>query len=573
MSMAAGDRDSVPSELKTQLKRLNLLHRITRAVAAQHDMQTIFQVVVRSLEVELPADFVCICLHDPVERMLKAAHVGIRSGALARELAMPETGHIAIGENGFSRCVDGDLIYEPDIGAFEYPFPRRLAREGLRTLAAVPLIAEKEMLGVMMVSRLQAGAFSNTDCDFLSQLCAHVALAARQAQLYGNLQKAYDDLRMTRQATMQQERLRALGQMAAGIAHDINNAISPLALDTEALLEQERDLPQSVRAYVETVKRVTGDVAGTVGRLQEFHDEREQHSALAPVDLNALVPLVAEMTKPRWNDMPQRNGVVVSLQCGLAPSLPPVMGADHEIREALTNLIFNAVDALPHGGMINIRTRAEPDGRVVLEVQDDGVGMDEVTRQRCLEPFFTTKGERGTGMGLAAVFGVANRHKATLDIESAPGSGTTFRMRFPPVGMARAEPAPASDVISSMRLLVVDDDPFVLESLRRALEYQGHTVVEATGGREGVDAFGAAFAKGEAFSAVITDLGMPYVDGIQVARAVKMQSPTTPVILLTGWGKHMQAEPEAMANVDFFIGKPPKLKELRQVLAQLPRIN
>jgi CheY-like chemotaxis protein len=256
------------------------------------------------------------------------------------------------------------------------------------------------------------------------------------------------------------------------------------------------------------------------------------------------------------------------------------MGVESEIREALTNLVFNAVDAMPEGGALTLRTRStatvqdgDPES-VVIEVADEGVGMDEETRRRCLEPFFTTKGERGTGLGLAMVFGVVQRHSAELEIDSAPGVGTTVRLVFAaPAGLS-AEQGPAaapSEVKLRLRLLLVDDDPLLLKSLRDALETDGHAVLAASGGADGISVFRASLERGERIDAVITDLGMPYVDGRRVAAAVKETAPAIPVILLTGWGRRLVADGEAPPHVDRVLAKPPKLREVREALAQLCR--
>jgi C4-dicarboxylate-specific signal transduction histidine kinase len=230
-------------------------------------------------------------------------------------------------------------------------------------------------------------------------------------------------LRETQRAAMEQERLRALGQMASGIAHDINNAISPIALYTESLLEGEPGLSDRTRRYLETTQRAIADVAATIARMREFYRKQEPGSMLAPVQLNSLVEQVLELTRARWSDMPQRGGYVIKIASELTPDLPTVMGIENEIREALTNLIFNAVDAMPSGGTLSVQTRvaervagstvgAEPH-HVSIEVTDNGVGMDEEARRRCLEPFFTTKGDHGTGLGLARVSGMTERHGAS----------------------------------------------------------------------------------------------------------------------------------------------------------------
>jgi CheY-like chemotaxis protein len=206
---------------------------------------------------------------------------------------------------------------------------------------------------------------------------------------------------------------------------------------------------------------------------------------------------------------------------------------------------------------------------VWLEVSDTGIGMDEETRRRCLEPFFTTKGERGTGLGLAMVYGMAQRHGCALEIDSKPGAGTTIRLVFP-VSAAALSPTvrvPAlQPTTRSLRILVVDDDPALNESLRNTLQADGHHVTVAGGGQAGIDAFRSARQTSEPFDIVITDLGMPYVDGHKVVDSVRATKPDTPIIMLTGWG---QADNELTPHVDRLLSKPPRLQELRAALAEL----
>ncbi len=517
-------------------------------------------------------DFGCVCLYDPHAAEVVVNCVGVRSEALAMELAMTQQAHIGIDQNGLSQCVRGRLVYEQDVRQIDFPFPQRLARSGLRAFVAAPLLFESQVFGILVAARREPNSFSSGECEFLQQLSEHVALASHQSEVYSALQQAYDDLRQTQQAVMQQERLRALGQMASGIAHDINNAISPVALYTEMLLEQETNLSKRTREYLETTQRAIGDVAHTVARMREFYRQQESQLVLSPVDLSILVQQVIDLTRARWFDMPQQRGIVVNLQLELGPALPPVAGIESEIREALINLVFNAVDAMPEGGTLTIRTRkAANSGSVDVEVADTGIGMDEATQRRCLEPFFTTKGERGTGLGLAMVYGVTRRHNADIEMESAIGEGTTIRLRFPlAVSNAGDAQLPVAEAMPPrLRILSVDDDPLLIKSLRDALEADGHAVVTANGGQEGIDTFRAAEERNEHFAVVITDLGMPHVDGRKVATAIKSDSPSTPVILLTGWGQRLVAEGDVPANVDRVLNKPPKLKELRAALAEL----
>jgi signal transduction histidine kinase/ActR/RegA family two-component response regulator len=445
-----------------------------------------------------------------------------------------------------------------------------LARGGLRALVAAPLLVESKVFGVLIAARRAANSFSSGECEFLRQLSEHVALAAHQAQLYGALQAAYDDLRQTQQAVMQQERLRSLGQMASGIAHDINNAISPIALYTDSLLEKETNLSAQGRSQLETVQRAVEDVAATVARMREFYRQREPQMSLAPVQVNELVQQVVDLTRARWSDMPQRQGIAIELQLELASEKPVIMGVESEIREALTNLVFNAVDAMPDGGALILRTRAVDTGHVQIAVSDTGTGMDENARRRCLEPFFTTKGERGTGLGLAMVYGVVQRHSAEIEIDSTLGAGTTVRLIFAAATSAIA-PAPSAEMTSiptGLRILIVDDDPVLLNSLRDTLEGDGHTIIAANGGREGIDLFRASLNGKQAFDIVISDLGMPYVDGRQVASAIRTAAPSTPIILFTGWGQRLVAEGDVPVHVDMVLNKPPKLRDLREALVR-----
>jgi PAS domain S-box-containing protein len=577
------ERKRDEERLRTQLARLSLLDQTTRAIGERQDLRSLFQVVIRNLEEHLPIDFGCTCLYDPAQQALSITCVGVKSQALALELALPEEARIAVDENGLGRCVRGHLVYEPDIGESPFPFPARLARSGLRSLVFAPLIVESKVFGIMIAARRGTRGFTSGDCEFLRQLSGHVALAAHQNQLYGALQRAYEDLRQTQQTAMQQERLRALGQMASGIAHDINNALSPAALYVQSLLDRDHSLGAQTRNYLIITLRAIEDVANTIARMREFYRPRELQLALLPVDLNSVLRQVIELTHARWSDMPQERGILIRLQDEFAAQLPGILGAENEIRDALTNLVLNAVDAMPEGGTLTLRsnslgatsvpgTDAAPATRVLIEVCDTGVGMSEAVRNRCLEPFFTTKGERGTGLGLAMVYGMVQRHGAELEIDSEPGAGTTVRLIFPAAAID-AIGASATDPRSPerLRILIVDDDPLILRSLQHTLERDGHLIGVAHGGQAGIDEFCAAQQGDTPFDAVVTDLGMPHIDGRTVATAIKSRAPTMPVILLTGWGYRLQAEDDVPRHVDRVLGKPPRLHELRAALAELTR--
>jgi PAS domain S-box-containing protein len=557
------------ARLGEQLKRLALLSRITQAIGERQDLRSIFSVVAAHVEDELPVDFCVACLIEPGEEHLTVTCVGTRSEPVARQLGLLPGTTVAVDENGLARCLRGQFAYEPDISHSPFPFPQRLASAGMGALVIAPLLVESQVFGALVCARRAPASFSSADCEFLRQVSEHTALAAHQVRLYDALQQAYDDLRQTQQQFLQQERLRALGQMASGIAHDINNAISPVALYTEQLLEREPNLSPRARGQLEIIQRAVDDVAQTVARMGEFYRTREPQIALVPVDLNRVVQQVVDLTRARWSDMAQQRGIVIEVRLSLAAGLPEIAAVDSQVRDALVNLVFNAVDAMPQGGPLTIATRLGAGGSsVLLEVEDSGIGMDEETRRRCLEPFFTTKGMRGTGMGLAMVYGVVQRHGATLEIESQPGQGTRVRLGF---SVAPTRPAPASGghmtPVGPLRILLIDDDPMLLKSLREALESDGHDLTIANGGQAGIDAFVESHAAGRPFPVVITDLGMPRVDGRVVAATIKASVPATLVIMLTGWGRRLVSDDDRPVGVDLVMPKPARLAELRAALA------
>jgi signal transduction histidine kinase/ActR/RegA family two-component response regulator len=416
-------------------------------------------------------------------------------------------------------------------------------------------------------------------------------LEERVAERTQELEAANRNLMQAQLSAVQQERLRALGQMASGIAHDINNALSPAALNSRLLLERETGLSADTRECLTDIHRSVEDVMHTVARLTDFYRARGPQFLPAPIQLDRILDQVVALTHARWHDMPLERGFVVNLEMSVEPDLPPILGVESEIRDALMNLILNAVDAMPEGGTLTLRaypvtqpsaemheSETEPSDevrshtRVRVDVVDTGVGMTEETLRKCLQPFFTTKGERGTGLGLAMVYGMVQRHRAEIELHSELHKGSTFSLIFPIATSSsasaaqRAAPPPPTQ---SLRILVVDDDPRVSKSLSRILAAEGHRVTVADGGQEGIDTFVETARRGEPFALVLADIGMPYVDGRKLAAAIKAASPKTPIVLVTGWGKSINTPGELPMHVDRLLGKPPDIEELRRAIVEL----
>jgi len=478
-----------------------------------------------------------------------------------------------------------------------YPFSQRyetlictgfLFSAVLQLFIAVSMIVlvleESRYLTEQMVKQIQS---ANSEKEALEskiisteEQCRSLLHAAR---LRDELQAAYDELRETQQSVVQQERLRALGQMASGVAHDVNNALSPILAFSQLLLKKETSLSAESRKNLQHIQTSSEDIAQIVSRMSEFYRRRDDHEQLRLASLNGLVKQVVDLTRPSWHDIVQSKGIVVKVETRLDTGLPELYCNASELREALTNLVLNAVDALPEGGRITITTRAlglnkqsaadEPT-HLVLEVRDNGVGMDETTRRRCLEPFFSTKKQRGgTGLGLAMVFGAMERHDGSIEVESKLGKGTTIRLVFPlrqPPGTEQETAVQAVAAPGSLRILCIDDEPLLRELLQQLLTFCQHEIDTADGGQSGLETFFAARRNGRPFDMVITDLGMPYVDGRQVAEEIKKACPKTGVIMLTGWGPMLDGSTEKQSSkVDALVSKPPRLEELNQTVLRV----
>lgn len=381
------------------------------------------------------------------------------------------------------------------------------------------------------------------------------------------LAEALSELRETQQQIIQQERLHALGRMASGIAHDFNNALAPILGFSELLLirpemMEDRD---KARSYIQMINTAAKESATVVGRLREFYRYREHAEHTLPVVLSDLTEQVILLTQPKWKDQALAAGVSIKIYTDFKTT-PTISGNEAELREMLTNIVFNAVDAVMEqkGGSITFRI-SQKGNSVLLEVIDTGVGMTEEVRLRCLEPFFSTKSEHGTGLGLGIVYGIVRRHGGKIDIESEKGRGATILVQLP---IHKDEIPPEPEIEEppdkrNKRILVVEDEPLVREVISVYLGTDSHEVVTAINGVDGLE----KFSNGE-FDIVLTDRAMPQMNGDQLAAEIKRIDPDKPVILLTGFGDVMLGSGEELPGVDLVLSKPFTMSQLRDAIAR-----
>ena len=360
-----------------------------------------------------------------------------------------------------------------------------------------------------------------------------------------------------RERLHQAEKLRALGEMAAGVAHNFNNLLT-VVLGNAELIGMHDDLPEPLQQDARRILESARRCSAIVRRIQTFGRPIDVEKTEL-VNLPDVVRDTVDLTKPKWQTSTERAGLSVGIEMDLE-QVPPIESHGAAWVEILSNLIFNAVDAMPEGGLISVSTRRDGE-YVVLSVSDNGVGMDEETRLRVFEPFFTTKDlEQGTGLGLSTIWGLVQTMGGRIEVDSSPGEGAKFDIRVP-LASVREE---AESVMANggngraLRILIVDDEPRVLELLPPLL--QSHRVETANRSAEGLE-----LVRKETYDVVVSDWVMAEVSGLEIAQEVRARSPRTVVVLMTGWEfKSTAADPESV--VDLVLAKPFEREDVERVI-------
>jgi signal transduction histidine kinase len=347
------------------------------------------------------------------------------------------------------------------------------------SIISAPLSWSGEVIGAITLRSVCGRQFDQEDLDVLTIFARQTADAIENAKLYESLEKSYKELANTQEQLVMTEKLRALGEMAGGVAHDFNNVLGAILGRTQLLL-RETDDPKWTE-HLKQIEQVTLAGAKTVQKLQNF-TRISSHGQFEHVDLNKVITDAIEITKPRWKDECQLQGVIIDMRCECR-DIGFILGNKSELVEAVSNLILNAVDALADGGYIRISTIME-DKRAIVRVEDNGIGMADATLNRVFYPFFTTKGLKNTGMGLAVVYGIITRHNGEIDVSSKLGEGTTCTLYFPTAGKVepvKIKPAQVVEEIKA-RILIIDDDDNIRDVMADMLEFLDHTTSQASSG-------------------------------------------------------------------------------------------
>lgn len=544
---------------------------LSEALGRAHDVRTALEVALTALEKSFP-DQVYVLYAIDREGTIVAA-LCKENGQLYRDLGVGAAiqGH---GLSYYILCQPGPVRFNSgqeleaagvvwgQAGDITQPITEAVIGAALHASDGSPL-------GLISVQSYQRNAFDQRDAALLASIARQIALVVENARLIEQdqqrlreLEQANRELDLAQHRVIEAERRRAISDIAAGVAHDFNNLLG--AILGNAQLIRLAETLEEAQALAEMIEVAARDAATIVRRIQEFTRSRDTLERTA-VSVEALIESAINMTRPRWRDEAQFLGVAITIQREIQP-VEAVLGIEAELREVLINLILNAIDAMPEGGTLTIGCRQVGDV-VSIWVRDTGIGMSPEVLAHIGQPFFTTKGSRGSGLGLAVSQGIVQRHGGELTFHSVEGQGTTATIALP---VARQ-----SEIISAIEqveqryagtILVVEDDTLLRQVLRRTLERAGHRVFDAATGSEAL-----RLLERQPVDVLITDLGLPGMSGWDVARAARQLLPEVRVLLTTGWGERLAAEDAQRSGVMEILPKPLEQRTLLDAVQRAMR--
>jgi signal transduction histidine kinase/DNA-binding response OmpR family regulator len=557
-------------ELSAIAKRLNSLVDAGRAMGGISDLHNLLDFFVGVVSKELEVDRVSLMLVDEeAQEMWIVASRGLDESVkkgVRRKVGEGIAGWVA--REGKPVLVK-DVLTDPRVKAYLHS-THATSFISAPIVLSIPIQIQEKVLGVINVTDRRNGqSFDEEDMAFLYSLAGQAAVAIERTRQYDELQAAFESLKAAQKTLMETERMNALGLMAAGVAHDFNNLLTGI-LGRVQLLRMKidtngTDLPLML-SQLELIENLTLQGATTVRRIQEFARIRKDIPSDS-VDINSVVRTAYEVTRGKWKDECETKGVSVEMCLDLG-MIPVTRGNTHELTQVVTNLIMNAVDAMPKGGKLTLRTFLEGD-TIMLEVSDTGIGMSKEVKEKLFQPFFTTKGN-GSGLGTSIVYGIVARHGGEIKVSSDEGEGTTFLLTLPfidippedlPDGKKEERKWKKKESGAPAKILLVEDNDLNRELFRGYIMDMGHHAVAASCGKDAL----SILEKGEV-DLVVTDLSMPGITGYQVAQEAKKRNPVIPVILVTGWAVQQDESKLRESGVDFLLKKPCRLLDFQEMV-------
>jgi len=575
-----------------QARQLRLLQDVSHQIAAALEVDVVLARLVEAISSSLGYPFVTAALVE--DGYLVTRHIvappGIELPLLPDKLSLDGPGVSIWAVHHAQPVVCNDVTRDPR-------FLFRPEISTTRSEMVVPLRGRFAVLGVIDLQADHTDAFDNRDLELIATLAEYTTTAIENARLYAaaqersreleqlyqnermllaDMENSYNELLYTltelerRDEQIQRNgRLSALGELASGVAHDFNNLLAGILGNTQLLIMDEIDVERRRMLYV--IEQAAQDGATTVRRIQEFA-RTSKPQVEETVNLAEVIDGALAITRPRWHNLAQREGRAIQVRSEIdAPLL--VLGNAAELRELLINLIVNAIDALPSGGDLTLRlierhdcTSGAEQHLAVLEVSDSGIGIPPVLHERIFDSFYSTKLDgKGSGLGLAMCRQIAARHNGRIELHSAAGQGTTFRVLLPIVQQSAAPvPTQAAPPPSlALRVLVVDDDPAVREVLTRVLQRAGHEVTRVASAEEALEQFAPL-----QYDLIFTDLSLSGMDGATLLRHVRARDPQIVAVIVTGWGKLEAGQHQALGAAAV-LTKPFNVSEVLQIVDEI----
>ncbi len=429
-----------------------------------------------------------------------------------------------------------------------------------KSILCVPLKAKSKMIGVLeVINKVDDTSFTEEDAMLLNIFANQAAIAIENARFYDELKDRYEENKQLQEKLAESEKLRAMGLMASGVAHDFNNMLAIIFGNIDlAEVEDNKDM---LLKRLAKIRKAAVDSANVIKRLQKFTKTNSEDTPFQPVKLNDLVREAIEISTPMWKDGPHAKGTSIEIVDVLTEEEFIILGNETDLREAVINMIFNSVNAMPQGGKIHLAMYTK-DESIYLEISDNGIGMTEETKRRIFDPFFTTKGVNHSGLGMSMLYGTIKRHNGSIDIKTKPGEGTMLTIVLPKGKEEIDKEDKKLDPVVEIResnIMIIDDEPEIGVLLSEILSNQGHQTCVFDNGIGGIEAF-----KKGSYEILITDLGMPGVSGWEVINTARQIKPGVVIGIVTGWD--ISEEEAKQKGVDFLINKPFRADYVLQVV-------
>jgi signal transduction histidine kinase len=547
------------SELENAQREILALQRVSVAAQSTLRLDEVLTQIALGVVEGLAFDTATVYLVDAETRTLS---MPVRRGGMVPQQTQDEPVPFDEGNPSMRALLRGEVFVTHDLR--ESALPRLIEAGALSarelhsdvTIVNLPLAAKNRVIGGMALTTNRMSV-SERQIESLRTFGAQAAATIENARLYGQIEQAYADLRTAQEQLIRAERLRTLGQVAGGVAHDFNNILA--AILTRTQLAQQQTRSPTLRETLRVIERAALDGAGVTQRIQSLAKPRAERPPEV-IEVNTILQQALEFTQPMWMNAARAQGVSLTAETDFV-SQAPIEGQPSELREVFTNLILNAAAAMPSGGKLSLKTSDEQ-GWVWCVVEDTGAGMTDEVKRQLFDPFFTTKGAAGSGLGMSIVAAILERHGGKIEVDSAPGAGTSIRVGFPIATTRAATPRQRRRRGQvSLRLLIAEEDERTREALSLILSRHGHRVQTAAE----ADSALSLLVRSE-FDVVITDLGLGERTGWEIAETCRILRPDAAVVLLTAWPGDWSAEDASRRGVDAILAKPFTVDEVLSCL-------